>query len=548
MDRRILLPVACLLIVSMLSGQDAAPSAVPAAPGSEAVTQQPADRARQRNNAQQRNRNQARRAQATAATRPAAAAGNRANRGRAESLGQPKPGGDGPAGTRLTGESLYNVQPTVLPRGDGANWLAWVGYLPGAGDFLFVGIEQDGRMRDIVRLTEAPADLFRPVLVRSGETTMLLFTQTVARKGPQIFYSTLEGEKWSAPQILPGAAPHTFNPEAAALPDGRIAVVYQVFSDGGYAIGLRTYAAGKWSAETRIAEPGTTDDAPLDCWDPVAAWDSAGGRLLIVWTAFYPGDYDLCWRTWTDGQLGRTERITRIGYDLHPSAVAAPDGGVWVAWDNIQIAGHAGSGRTFIKHPRDESIDLGPRTPRLQCSVWAARWADGKWSTPATGGRVTGEREDVRHGGSPKLAFDAAGRLHIAYRTRHEPVSGRTLYFWDISTRILDGDRWTDPIRLADSDGPTEEAALAAAGDTMLVFFQRDYRRTKGGNDGVQVPKLANENLEKFFSHHCDYGDPKLRHGDIFVTRVPGQGAAPRATQALAVDPPVRKEYNTFEP
>jgi hypothetical protein len=32
------------------------------------------------------------------------------------------------------------------------------------------------------------------------------------------------------------------------------------------------------------------------------------------------------------------------------------------------------------------------------------------------------------------------------------------------------------------------------------------------------------------------------------VTPVPGQGAPPRTTQALAVDPPVRKEYKTFEP
>ncbi len=495
----------------------------------------------------------ARRQQRQAARQPLAAQSQpatpraRAGRGRGEPAGEAMPEGSGPAGTRLTDEQLYDTQPAVLPRADGGNWVAWVGYQPGGGDYLLVGIERSGKLEKGQQLTDQPGDLFRPVLVRSGETTLLLCTKTIPGQGPTILYSTLHGERWSRPQTIPHLAPHTFNPEATGLPDGSIAVACQTFQGHAYGIGLRFFKDGQWSEDKPVCSPAKTGAGPIDCWDPILAHDAKSGKLLIAWVSYFAGEYDLCWSTYADGQVSSPGRIARAGYDLHPSALADPDGGVWLAWDSITIPNHGGSGGTYIKHPHQR--DSSAMSQRQQFFVAAAHWQDGRLTAPGGQPRVSDPKENTRHGGSPRLGYDASGRLYIAYRTLHPPVSGRTLYFWDITTRTLDGATWTEPVRLAGSDGPTEEAVLAPAGrDAMLVFYQRDYRRTATGKDGNQVPRLANAKLVSFFDHHGDYGDPKTRHGDIHVTRVPGVGGKPQAGEALQPNPPAERELQQFKP
>src|SRR5690606_25524393 len=111
----------------------------------------------------------------------------------------------------------------VTPAGDGANLVAWVGYLPGAGDFLFTATERDGKLEDVTRVTQRPGDIFRPVWARYPGTTLLLWTQTPPGQGPRIFHSFKQDRGWSEPAEIPGQAPYTLNPEATALSDGRIA-------------------------------------------------------------------------------------------------------------------------------------------------------------------------------------------------------------------------------------------------------------------------------------------------------------------------------------
>lgn len=532
----------CCRIVTQLAAAE--PSDAPA------VTTQPAGprgrrgQGRRRQQAQRRAERAAAASQAGAASQPAA----RAGRGRGEPAGEAAPEGTGPSGVRLTGQTLYDTQPVTLPREGGGTWVAWVGYHPGGGDYLFVGVERDGKLDAVQQIGDEPGDLFRPVFVRSGDMTLLLYTRTIPGTGPRLEFSRLERDSWRKPQPVPDQSPHTLNLEAAAMPDGSIAIVYQVFRGGVYGIGLRTFDGRKWSKELPVCTPAA-QPAPMDCWDPVLAWDSAGRQLLIAWVSYFGGEYDLCWATYADGKVGKPTRIVRDGYDLHPAVIADPKGGAWLAWDNITIRNHGGSGSTFIKHPPKADPDPKPG-PRLRAYVAAARWRDGRLTAPGGEVRISGADENTCHGGSPRLVFDASGRLYIAYRTLHEPIAQRTFYYWDITTRSLDGSKWTAPVRLAGSDGPTEEPSLQPDGDgAMRVFFQRDYRRTKIGNDGNMLPKIANGKLAAFFDHHADYGDPKLRHGDIYVTRVPGAGASgPQADGAVEPAPIRVRKLQAFEP
>lgn len=509
------------------------------------ATSAPSDEVRQRRRQQRLKRQQ----RMAAAAQPAASRPADAQPKKDEPMGEAIPEGNGPVGTRLTGTQLYDTQPCVMARPQGGNWLTWVGYQPGGGDYLLVAVQRDGKLEHVQQLTKEAGDLFRPVMTSAGEKSMLLFTRTDAGQGPRIYFSELQGDSWGEPKVVPNQPPHTMNAEAVGLPDGSIVMVYQRFQDGVYGIGLRTFKEGKWSDE-RMVQAGARKHGEIanDSWDPVLAWDRGTQKLFIAWVSYFGGEYDLCWSTVADGQISTPQRVVRAGYDLHPSVLSDPEAGVWLAWDSITIPNHGGSGATFIKHPNHQ--DVTPRGQKQVFYVAAAKWTNGQLTAPGGQARVSGEKEDTHHGGMPKLAFDGSGHLYIAYRTLHEPVSGRTMYYWDITTRTLSGNEWTKPVRLAESDGPTEEPSLVADGSSnMLVFFQRDYRRTKTSNDGNQVPRLANAMLVAHFDHHEDYGDPKLRHGDVYVTRIPsGESSRPEAKGDFHQDPIADKPLKQFEP
>lgn len=109
--------------------------------------------------------------------------------------------------------------------------------------------------------------------------------------------------------------------------------------------------------------------------------------------------------------------------------------------------------------------------------------------------RVSSEKEDTQHGGvRPKLNFDASGRLYIAYRTLHAPVSGWTMYYWDI-TRMHAG--WPQ----VDGSGPAGEQRRADRGTVRhacgrwrgVCLLPARFPRSKLSNDGNMAPKLAIE-------------------------------------------------------
>lgn len=224
------------------------------------------------------------------------------------------------AGTRISAGKTYDNQPAAAATSDGRTWIAYVRYENHQADEVVV-VSRRGDETSVPQvLTSAPGQYIRPALAAQGNDVWCFWTTSEPDRVASIWHSRFQGDKWTpAARLFPAEPRAHQNPEAAAGPDGRIAVACQVHTGKTYEIQLRTWDGREWSAAQKISEEGTNN------WDPAVAIDSKG-TVHAVWSAFRDGDYDVV--AWRAG--GAVRRLSARGeYDLHPWITAAPDGSVW---------------------------------------------------------------------------------------------------------------------------------------------------------------------------------------------------------------------------
>ncbi len=209
----------------------------------------------------------------------------------------------------------YN--PSLARATDGTLWLAY----DRDGDIWYRTSANGGNSWLAEKpLTTHGAGDYDPVVFQAADGKLWVVWQSSRAEYYSIWYKTSanNGATWSADTKL-SSDYENYAPAAAAMPDGRVVVVWRTYN------GLRQRSSADggatWSEERQIADWG--------CARPGLA--AAGQDLWLV----YEKEGDIWYRTSPDG--GDTwppeQRFTRfVGPDSAPAAAALASGGIGLAW------------------------------------------------------------------------------------------------------------------------------------------------------------------------------------------------------------------------
>jgi hypothetical protein len=411
-----------------------------------------------------------------------------------------------PAGARIGSEMAPRSAPFLATHPGGGVTLGCVEWTPGEGDRIELrdAIAQDGTSAPPRRVNEAPLEVVRPVAVADARGRLCVFWTQLAGGRAQIAFAREEkGGGFTAPAVLTSGPLPNANPEAALHADGRVWLAWEGdVAPQGEARSNRDVLVAPLLEEGRLGAAVRVGGGRFSEID--AALVSDGRRLWAAWASFSGTDYEIELRSLDPGSgaLGDTIAVSAdpAADDLHPALAAAPGGEIWIAWDRVEVFPRGGS------LPKSHRPRGSRRT--FDVSVRCACVRDGRVLLPgAAGGEragaVPGAPEMSAGGGMPRLAFDARGRLWIAYR-RLDRGSG-TISAFPVLLQCLGAKGWSAPLEVGGSAGMLEEAALAPFGDSVLSAGFCDSR-ARGDDRRNQPGKLREILLAQQIDAPCWYG------------------------------------------
>ncbi len=258
---------------------------------------------------------------------------------------------------------------------------------------------------------------------------------------------------------------------------------------GGDQILLVRYTRGKWSDPIAVSEPRG------DLYKPAVAVDGQG-RVWVFWSANEGSNFDLYARALEAGKPGKVLRLSsNPGPDIVPVAATDAQGRVWVAWQAFR------GGRSQIRAARQQGAafsaeiavassagnEWNPAIAASPSGEVAVAWDsyrrgdyDVYLRTFDAAGRAGPERPvaaSSRYEAYPSLAYDASGRLWVAWEESDEGW-GKDFGSYETTGLALYQGRW---IRLKVLEG---ERAFTAA----------DLGAVLPGVPGSQVDSAARQN------------------------------------------------------
>lgn len=340
-------------------------------------------------------------------------------------------------------------------------------------------------------------------------------------QGNELWFSISDGGPWRAPAALTSDTRNDYAPAIAFAADGKLVAVWERVRATDYNSGniedlppqleiawsVYDPASASWSVPAFLTDDALMDFAPMLAESPAGEialcwWKSPGGQLigtaeqpLALHTALWQGNgfgpvtthphafsnaFDLAFAY--DGERLRAAWIQDADGDFATVAdqrlhVSTRESGAWSA----SLALFPGEGKA-----------AGPALIATGTNAWELFWQQDTnlvrltdWTTPA--------REVVR--------ADSAG-LGFANLLLKRDDAGRILVAWedlldekpDLYARVLDGDVWSEDLRLTESEG--REAAMAGAlcaDATIRLFYTSD--RTNGVTDLYYAEHALHRNL-----------------------------------------------------
>ena len=196
---------------------------------------------------------------------------------------------------------------------------------------------------------------------------------------------------------------------------------------GGDQILVQKFDGSSWGAPIAMTEPGG------DLYRPAIAVDGSG-RPWVFWSQNERGNFDVWARPIANGRPGRAVRLSNApGSDIDPAAATDSGGRVWVAWQgwrngraHIFAATQNGTGFTQAKAITDSSgDDWNPAIAADSKGHVTVAWdsyRNGNYdifmrtaSKPDAWAKETPVAASARYEAYPSMAYDASGRLWIAF-------------------------------------------------------------------------------------------------------------------------------------
>ena len=406
-----------------------------------------------------------------------------------------------PMEEKLSDTGSADDYPALAIAPDGTRWVAWLSYQDKADRVLVRGGDRTHELT-------GRGDHHSPALAADGRGRIFAAWSQNDSGVFHLYSRVFDGKAWLKPERLTSAGGNNLWPRLAS--DGRrdVALVWQGFRDNQAVILGRRWNGSRWSAETRLS------DGAGNAWAPAAAF--GGGKLWVTWDTYATGSYQVSAREWS----GPVERITRGDlFSVRPSVAVTAQGRPVVAWEESDA--QWGKDYAFLLDRRGTTLYKNRRI--------RVAYRDGSdWKElPAVAAAVpAGIRRFIQQ---PRLAFDAEGRLYLAFRCRTSAGTARIDHWaaqgrWETFLTHLDESRWTPAVPMPSSVGRNGmQAALAIHGDRIHLVWPADNRFW---------PAVRYDDLEIYATTLETEGRPARLEG----------GGAPSAVAAVAPAYPEENE------
>lgn len=469
----------------------------------------------------------------------------------------------------LGGEEEYEADLAAAPDG---LWVAWLEFVPGEGDHLFLGLLRDGEFVSRTCLTEAPGKLANPRLTVAADGGLWLSHEVATDGRWDVVMARRDDDGgFSRFRRLPGGGGPNIHHRAAAAPDGAVWVVWQSARDGEFAVlAARVDRDG-------VSEPMLLSEGRLrGNWHPHVA-TAPDGTVYVVWDGYDGESYNVFTRIRRDGAWGRIIQVTdRPAFEGRAQVAVGQDGRAWMLWEEgaenwgkYYTPEHRKYTRTFSRMTDAH----GPlhrfrllRLARLDADGAVRRFAE---PLPMPSIETARQRPDAPEGISTtgafyergRLVFDSGGRLWVLYRHYYIPWLGIEVVShqddgWGVYARPIDEDGWSASYQFTIGQGDGMQSLSAVPdGDGIAAVWttgrtdRRELDRPRGiafgrirapgrgpagMNTRAPVPAIGPERLEADASAapsatvngetlYLFHGDLH-RHTDLSLCFVPTDG------------------------
>jgi len=353
--------------------------------------------------------------------------------------------------------------------------VAWVSF-DGQRDAVLakkLGGPQDARASV---LNKDAGDYWRPAMGADGDGRLWVTWSQNDKGNWDIWAKFLSAGKWSEAVRLTKSAGNDFYQQLAADSSGRLWMVWQAVVDRNYEVMLARVT------KEGLQETRNVSRHPANDWEPAIA-TANDGRIFVGWDRYRNGSYDILVSTLRDGKLSDPIAVAATpGYEAHASLAADRQGQLWVAWDK--------GGRRWGYHGKPRLRLHARRSVDIRCLV---------------GDRVFAPREDLgavlsgklaRFCELPELTVDGTGRLWLIVRhltdltpkkrrKNNRPQQARGI--WNPYAMCYAAGRWSEPIKLPDSNGRNDMRVATCLGRTghVQLAWADDGRKPKRSYEPV---------------------------------------------------------------
>jgi hypothetical protein len=411
--------------------------------------------------------------------------------------------------TMLESSEFYDAD--ILVDGE-VTWMAWLQFVPGEGDHLWVGRRRGDAWLEQVCLSGRPGRFARPTLTMNAAGAPWLSYEALNAGDGQwdVFIRLLTnvGEGTEPVRVSFGTG-NDINHSTAKNPSGGIWVVWQ--SDRGGQFDILTSQIGGDNGTDAQNKVQVVSDSPWGDWHPTVAVTPTGDAC-VLWDTYDGESYNVLGRWLINGRWNQPMVIADgPEFQGRPQVVADSKGRTWALWEEGSV--RWGERYTSIEGDwNDVSDTYGPlhRFRKLRLAVvhprGAIQYLTDSLPMPslALARQRPNRREEARELGAyyerGMLAIDSSDRLWVTYRHFYEPQCGTnevTVHHvelgWRIFARCLDETGWSSLYAFDhhQHDG-LQRLSIAPNEDGLTVAWTtgRTDRRTHQEPRGIAIATL----------------------------------------------------------
>ena len=212
-------------------------------------------------------------------------------------------------------------------------WIAWLEFVPGQGDQLWVGRCQGAEWEVKKRVSDQPGEYARPTLTVDAGGRLWLSYEALRRDNGQwdIFIRQRRSDgHYTRPQRVSPGAGTDINHHVAADPHGGIWIVWQADCGGQFDVIARRVEA---TDSEQPGEPHVISNSPLGDWHPALAV-TAEGDVCVVWDSYDGESFNVLSRRLIGNQW---KAITAVAagpaFEGRAQVVCDRKGRTWVSWE-----------------------------------------------------------------------------------------------------------------------------------------------------------------------------------------------------------------------